>query len=96
MFQCQLLGNYESIFCNIEEVAELSGRLAEALKSAGGAESTNEGAGSVGGVFKQFSAEIGDVYGTYCKGHDSASQLLEKVGVVRWVWSVIISLDTQD
>ena len=86
MFQCQLLGNYESIFCNIEEVADLSGRLAKALKSAGGTESTSEGAGSVGVIFKQFTAQIRDVYATYCKGHDSASQLLEKVGVIRLVW----------
>ena len=75
--QWSLLSDYTTVFCNIEEVCELSGKLATSLKEA----CQGEGSG-VGVVFKQYATQIKEVYGTYCREHDSASQLLEKVGVV--------------
>ena len=75
------------IFCNIEEVTELSGKLTEALKCTldaatreeKEAECCDDSVGGVGEVFRQFADQIRNVYGTYCREQDSASQLLEKV-----------------
>ena len=50
----------------------LSGELVTALENA------NEECG-VGVVFTEFSSRVKEVYGVYCRNHDHASQLLEKV-----------------
>ena len=53
----------------------LSGELVTALEDA------NEERG-VGVVFPEFSSRLKEVYGVYCRNHDHASQLLEKVSYI--------------
>ena len=67
------------LFSNIEQVTELSGNITTSLD---GIQTEDEGGGNkVGVVFREFASKIKEVYGTYCRNHDSASQLLEKVSL---------------
>lgn len=63
------------LFGNIEEVTELSGDFLLALEEA----CQNIKQAQVGGVFVTFAPRIKSVYGVYCRNHDSASALYEKV-----------------
>ena len=56
------------------EVTRLSGDFLTALEES----SRNEAA--VGGVFMENSSKLREVYAIYCRNHDSAAALLEKVG----------------
>lgn len=79
---------YEAIFVNIEQVSELSGRLMNDLgkilkeeenRREGNVVQEDNDVKGVGQVFKDYANDIRTVYGTYCKGQDSASQYLDKV-----------------
>ena len=62
------------LFGNMEEVTRLSGEFLLALEEA----YTTKQA-PVGSVFVTFAPRIRDVYGVYCRSHDNASALYEKV-----------------
>ena len=66
--------NIDSLFCNVEEVASVSGEFLTALQ---GACREHE---MVGKVFVTFAPQIRDVYAVYCRNHDTAAIMLEKVG----------------
>ena len=61
------------MFGNIAEVTRLSGDFLTALEES----SRNEEA--VGGVFMTYSSRLREVYAVYCRNHDTAAALLEKV-----------------
>ena len=61
------------MFGNIEDIAALSTDLCGQL------ERVNDNDEEVGLVFNRTAAQLRDVYGTYCRNHDSASQILLKV-----------------
>ena len=63
------------LFGNIEEVTEFSGEFLLALEEA----CQNIKQAQVGRVFVTFAPRIKSVYGVYCRNHDSASALYEKV-----------------
>ena len=65
--------NTETLFGNIAEVTRLSRDFLTALEES----SRNEEA--MGGVFMKHSSRLKDVYAVYCRNHDSAAALLEKV-----------------
>ena len=65
--------NTETLFGNIAEVTRLSGDFLTSLEES----SRNEAA--VGGVFMTYSSRLREVYAGYCRNHDSAAALLEKV-----------------
>ena len=56
----------------------LSGELTQAFKSV----LDDPNMSGIGDTFKTFADKIRNVYGTYCHGQDSASQLLEKVCIL--------------
>ncbi len=60
------------LFGNLDEVASLSRELLSALE---------EGQPLVGGVFVTFAPRLRDTYGMYCRNHDVAASILEKVCV---------------
>lgn len=60
---------------NLEEVTELSGKFLQALEEA----CQDKKQVLVGGVFVTFAPRIKRVYGAYCRNHDSACALYEKV-----------------
>ncbi len=62
--------NSELLFGNLDEVASLSKDLLSALE---------EGKPLVGGVFVTFAPRLRDTYGMYCRNHDVAASILEKV-----------------
>ncbi len=66
--------NSDVLFGNLEEVARLSGDLLSAL------EETCQGQQLVGDVFVTFAPRLRDTYGMYCRNHDGAAAILEKVG----------------
>lgn len=68
--------NTETLFGNMIEVTQLSCDLLTALEES----SRNEEA--VGMVFMSHSSRLREVYAVYCRNHDSAAALLEKVGGV--------------
>ena len=67
--------NTEVLFGNITEVTRLSCDFLTALEES----SRNEEA--VGGVFMSHSTRLREVYAVYCRNHDTAAALLEKVRV---------------
>ena len=60
---------------NLEEVAALSGDFLRALEEV----CQHKKQVQVGGVFVTFAPRIKSVYGVYCRNHDNASVLYEKV-----------------
>lgn len=62
------------LFGNMEEVAELSGDFLRALE-----EACKEKQAPVGAVFVTFAPRVKSVYGVYCRNHDNAAALYEKV-----------------
>ena len=62
------------LFGNMEEVSELSGELLKALE-----ETCQEKCSPVGQAFVTFAPRIKEVYGIYCRNHDNAVSLYEKV-----------------
>ena len=69
--------NTETLFGNIAEVTRLSGDFLTSLEES----SRNEEA--VGGVFMSYSSRLREVYAGYCRNHDSAAAMLEKVCTCR-------------
>ena len=69
---------WEDLFGNIEELAEVSSRLSMALQKVREEESWTESE-NIGSVLQSFAPQLLQVYGPYCRNHDSALQLLEKV-----------------
>ena len=65
--------NTEILFGNIEEVTHVSQRFLDALQDACTKEQM------VGEVFVTFAPEMRGVYAVYCRNHDNAAGLLEKV-----------------
>ena len=65
--------NTETLFGNMAEVTRLSCDFLTSLEES----SRNEEA--VGGVFMSYSSRLREVYAEYCRNHDSAAALLEKV-----------------
>ncbi len=65
--------NSDVLFGNLEEVATLSGEILAAL------EETCQGQQLVGEVFVTFAPRLKDTYGMYCRNHDGAAAILEKV-----------------
>ena len=61
------------LFGNLEDVAALSSEMCGELERVG---DNDEG---VGLVFNRTATQLRDVYGTYCRNHDDASQVLLKV-----------------
>ena len=66
----------ELLFGNLEDVAVMSGDFLAAL------EESDQDQQSVGGVFVTFAPRLRDVYAIYCRNHDGAAAVLEKVGNV--------------
>lgn len=64
----------ELLFGNLEDVAITSGDFLAALE--------NQDHHSVGGVFVTFAPRLRDVYAIYCRNHDGAATVLEKVGKI--------------
>ena len=63
------------MFSNIEELIQVSDQLIKSL------EGDDECSVDVGLIFKEIAPEIREKYGTYCRNHEHASQLLEKVSL---------------
>ena len=61
------------LFGNIEEVVLLSGSFLAAL------EACCRGDEAVGSVFVSFAPRLREVYAVYCRNHDAAVALIEKV-----------------
>ena len=70
--------NAETLFGNIAEVTQLSGDFLTALEESS---RNNE---AVGGVFMTHSSRLREVYAGYCRNHDTAAALLEKVGRLKY------------
>lgn len=64
------------LFANMVEVTELSGEFLLALEEACQDKQT-----PVGGVFMTFAPRMRGVYGAYCRSHDTATALYEKVRI---------------
>ncbi|XP_019851340.1 PREDICTED: rho guanine nucleotide exchange factor 37-like [Amphimedon queenslandica] len=64
---------WSELFSNLEEVVLVSGKMVTGLL-ADKRESLD-----VGALFKELAPELRDKYGVYCRNHDHASQLLEKL-----------------
>lgn len=62
------------LFGNMVEVTTLSGEFLRALE-----EACQDKQAPVGGVFMKYANKMKGVYGTYCRTHDNASALYEKV-----------------
>ena len=65
----------DDLFGNLEEVSELSWQFLTALEHS---ISENKQA-RVGHIFTTFAPRMKSVYGEYCRNHDAASSLNEKV-----------------
>ena len=66
------------LFGNITEVMDLSGTFLAALKNC----SEDKQIG-IGLIFTTYATRMKDVYGLYCRNHDIASALYEKVQTVQ-------------
>lgn len=74
----------ELLFGNLEDVATLSRDFLAAL------EESCQDHQSVGGVFVTFAPRLRDVYAIYCRNHDGAASILEKVRkVIKLIAAVI-------
>ena len=76
--------NSELLFGNLHEITCVSRDLLTALRG------TCEDEEKVGAVFVKFGAQMRSSYAIYCRSHDTASSLAEKVGFLlvselKWV-----------
>jgi len=73
----------DSLFGCMPEVLQLSQDLLGELALVCGGEEDSKKA-RVGGVFVSFAPKMKEVFGNYCRNHDAASALYEKVRAVLW------------
>ncbi len=71
----------DCLFGNMEDVFLLSRDMLAELELACGDEDKKQA--RVGGVFTSFAARIKEVFGAYCRNHDAALALYEKVQLLK-------------
>ena len=74
--------NSELLFGNLREVTCVSHDLMEALKGVCPSEEGRGGEERVGEVFVNFGPRLRAAYASYCRNHDNASSLVEKVHIL--------------
>ena len=80
---------WEVIFSNLEELEKVSGELHTALTKTQKKEQEEEeegeedtgGENGVGKVFQTFAPRLRDVYAPYCRNHEQACAVMEKVRI---------------